>query len=165
MKNVNFSNVFHGFCIVGACVLLICFIFYRNLPYKLIIKKEVVHVEHIVEKEVIKEVKIENRDVKTVITEKPDGTKVTVIEDKTVTDTQIDTTKDKESDIKIVEKETRIEKKGLPSWRMDLGMSVDPFTMNKTIEGSINHRLFGPFWLGITGNSKGELGFQMGFTF
>jgi len=165
VTKISVKNILVGCAVVGVGSIAISWIFYKNLPYKLIVKHEYHEVERIVEKEVVKEVVKEKKDVKTTITETPDGTKVTVIEDKTVTDTQVDKETDRDENRTIVEKETRIEQKGLPSWRVDGGVSIDPFTGKQTFQGSINHRIFGPFWFGVTGDSKGTLGFNLGFQF
>lgn len=130
------------------------------------ITEKIVEKEVIKTVEVIKEVKVENKDVKTkiVIEEKPDGTKTTTteIEDKTKTDTTTDTAKtDESTKTKDTFKETVFAK---PQWRIGVlgGVSASSLNFTETPRlvygGLIEKRIFGPVSAGVWATSSKDIG-------
>lgn len=116
--------------------------------------------------EVIKEVKVENKDVKTktTIVEEKDGTKTTVIEteDKSKTETKTDTAKAEEKT-----KETEASKVttfSKPQWRVGVLGGVNGSSLNfKEAPGvvygaMVEKRLFGPISVGAWGLSSRDFG-------
>lgn len=102
--------------------------------------------------------KTENKANKTtkIETVKPDGTKViTVIEDRSVT------TENKaiSSKTEIKEKTKIVENKKQPSWMIS-GQAGTQLTDPgiRSYGGAIQKRILGPFWVGVYGDSRGNIG-------
>lgn len=134
----------------------------RYLAPTKIIEKEVI-------KEVIKEVKVEDKDIKKnkvtirIVTEKPDGTKVT--ETKIFDKSEIEITTKSE-----IDKVTVVEKEKITEFRKDEYMislaAKTPLTSPTITYGLIVHRrMLGPIWIGVGGFLDTSVAGSIGLTF
>ena len=99
----------------------------------------------IVEKtKIVTETKTKN-NVVTVVTEKPDGSKTTVITDKTTVDT----------DSKI--DHTKITESNKPNWALSASY-LSKLNGERMIVGSLSRRLIGNIYVGVTATSTGSAG-------
>lgn len=123
-------------------------------------KIKVVTVEKKVEKAV------EKKDVKVVVTEKPDGTKITETTDlsTTTTDTNTDTNTNSTTD------KTKITTFKKPNWRIGaiagLDIHTSSFSAVKPVYGAlVERRILGPISVGGMGMSNGTFGIVLSVEF
>lgn len=109
--------------------------------------------------EVIKEVEVIKRDVRTVIREitRPDGTKETdtVIEDRTRERTRTDANTRTET---VVTNEK-------PQWKVDLMARAKITNIVPVYGASIQRRIIGPVFMGVNGWSDANVGLSVGLEF
>jgi len=109
--------------------------------------------------EVIKEVEVIKRDVRTVIKEvvRPDGTKETdtVIEDRTRERTRTDSDRSNET---IVTNEK-------PQWKVDLSTRTKIQDLIPVYGASVSRRIIGPVFVGVNGWTDSSFGLSVGLEF
>lgn len=109
--------------------------------------------------EVIKEVEVVKRDVRTVIKEvtSPDGTRQvdTVIEDKTRERTRTDSDRSNET---IVTNEK-------PQWKVGVSARTKIFDLVPVYGGTVERRIIGPIFVGINGWTDSSFGISVGLEF
>jgi len=145
--------------LIGAAVIVGAFAWGRfSAPVEI---KEVQKIK-IVEKEVVKE----KKDVVTVVTEKPDGTKTTVITDKTTTDTDASTVAT--SDL------FRSKSYKKPDWNVTLfaATNLKDTSLNGSFLGGpllfgaeVQRRILGPFHISGIVMTNWTVGVGLGVTF
>ena len=143
-------------------------------PDKVITQTEVVEVEKEVIREVVKESETESvqleRQTHTIITERPDGTKITeifevnkdtiVIDRRSEQGFEVDTETESEiSDIRIVERSR-------PQWKvgtMAVTSSFEEFSVDYGL--TVERRMFGPIFMGVTGVQNQGVGLTLSIEF
>lgn len=109
----------------------------------------------------------EDRDVTTVVTQKPDGTTITETKDTTTVTTTVDSEKDS-----VATSDTlKVTTYKRPSWKftglagLDLRRDNFDFSYNIVYGGMIERRIFGPVFIGGFGVSNGTFGLSLSFEF
>lgn len=109
--------------------------------------------------EVIKEVEVIKRDVRTVIKEvtRPDGTKEvdTVIEDRTRERTRTDA--DRSNEVIVKNEKTQ--------WKIDISARTKLQDLVPVYGANVSRRIIGPIFVGVNGWTDSSVGFSLGLEF
>lgn len=106
--------------------------------------------ERVVTQTITKIVTVTQHDTQTVIVEKPDGTKTTIIIDKSK-----DTTKQQQTDTKTVENIK-------PQWHVSAQLVPQQGLLGPVYGLQIERRIIGPVHVGVFGNTDKEFGLSVG---
>lgn len=140
-----------------VCLVMGIALGYSALPAKIVIKTQTVTVTQIVHDS--QTVKKDNTI--TTITKKPDGTEITIVEDKNVTNT-ISETNSNQQIATSTDKETTYSKNNL-----NIGaIALLDFSTNHINYGAyINKSLLGPFTMGLQVTNNPSMGVMLGVNF
>lgn len=103
----------------------------------------------------VKTVTVVQHDTQTVITEKPDGTKTTVITDKSVDTTQKDKTQETEKTVENYK----------PQWKVGVQLAPKNPQYEYFYGVEVERRILGPVFVGAFGNTDRTLGLIVGLEF
>lgn len=102
-----------------------------------------------------KTITVVQHDTQTTVTEKPDGTKTTVIVDKSVDTTHQDQTIDK----------TKVVENNKPDWHIGVDFSPKNPQYEYFYGARVERRILGPMFIGAFGNIDRTLGASIGLEF